>query len=54
LGSSIFVAELSDLSKASRLTHDDDGLWDNENPAWSPDGTYIPHIARAISTEFIS
>ena len=34
----IAVAPLADLSRARVLTTDQDGLWDHDNPAWSPDG----------------
>jgi hypothetical protein len=37
----IWVAPLADLSKARRLTHDDDGLWWHRRPSWSPDGRTI-------------
>jgi Tol biopolymer transport system component/serine/threonine protein kinase len=34
----IHVAPLDDPSNARLLTDDDHGLWDHENPTWSPDG----------------
>jgi eukaryotic-like serine/threonine-protein kinase len=37
----IFVGDLSDPSNAVALTGDGDGLFDHENPAWSPDGKTI-------------
>lgn len=36
--SRIFVAPLADVSTATALTGDGDGLWDHRRPAWSPDG----------------
>ena len=37
----IAVAPLANPGLASFLTHDEDGLWDHEEPAWSPDGATI-------------
>ena len=39
--SRIFVADLDDPSRVTPLTGDNDGYWDHENPAWSPDGRFI-------------
>jgi Tol biopolymer transport system component len=37
----IAVASLASPGPASVLTRDGDGLWDHEEPAWSPDGATI-------------
>lgn len=42
----IWVAPLADLSKARRLTHDDDGLWWHRRPSWSPDGQTICYTGQ--------
>lgn len=34
----VFVAPLSDTSKARQLTHRGHGIWHHRTPAWSPDG----------------
>ena len=37
----ITVAELADVSRATVLTGDVDGVWEHRHPAWSPDGTTL-------------
>jgi eukaryotic-like serine/threonine-protein kinase len=39
----IAVAPLADLSRAVVLTSDQDGLWNHEDPAWSPDGRTLSY-----------
>ena len=41
LGDRIFVATLGALEGANKLTGDEDGLWDHQQPAWSPDGNEL-------------
>jgi len=45
-GTRIAVARFDDLRKITVLTHDDDGLWDHRDPAWSPDGKTIAYAAQ--------
>jgi len=42
----VAVAPLSDPTHVTVLTHDDDGLWDHRDPAWSPDGRYLAYAAQ--------
>jgi Tol biopolymer transport system component len=42
----IAVAPLSDPSQGRFLTDDDGGLWNHDDPAWSPDGTRICYTAH--------
>jgi Tol biopolymer transport system component/predicted Ser/Thr protein kinase len=37
----IAIAPLAATGLASLVTGDEDGLWDHENPAWSPDGVNV-------------
>jgi len=37
----IAIASLADPSGAVELTDEEDGLWDHENPSWSPDGSTL-------------
>jgi Tol biopolymer transport system component len=37
----IWVATLTAVEQARRITGPDDGLWDHRSPAWSPDGRTI-------------
>jgi len=39
--SRVWVAPLSDLSRARFVTRASDGIWDHERPAWSPDSTTL-------------
>ncbi|HYN02449.1 MAG TPA: protein kinase [Vicinamibacteria bacterium] len=39
----IAVASLAAPTLATFLTHDEDGLWDHRQPAWSPDGREIAY-----------
>jgi Tol biopolymer transport system component len=42
----IFVAPLSDVARARRVTTDAGGLWGHWQPAWSPDGLTIAYKAQ--------
>ncbi len=44
--SRIFVAPLADTASAKMITTDQDGLWEHESPAWSPDGRTICYAAH--------
>ena len=44
-GYRIFVASVSDPASTRMVTTSQDGLWNHEEPAWSPDGTTICYAA---------
>jgi Tol biopolymer transport system component len=41
----IFVAPISDLASARAITRNRDGLWNHQQPAWSPDGDTVCYAA---------
>jgi Tol biopolymer transport system component len=43
----IWVAPLTDLARATKLTGSEHGLWDHKHVAWSPDGRTLSYSSQA-------